>query len=267
MNIEKRKNNLIKKYGDEPTICFYYYCWNVVDYAGEKRVRETFKSIQGQGDEVVVSSYNTQDNTKELAEEYGLKFLEVEKHDHDVWDFPESKVRNKVIINTDCNFVIPLNINVEFVPNFDKKIIKWIKNHNIKNKMLRIRYKFENKNGKIGRQYGKSQVFYRPYLLEARGYDERTGFCTGSQRYGGLLMKKVFNLNKNNWDTKMYHKYHNDFKKPLLNKIYPDGKVATIKGVSEPKNRKFDRRITKKLHRLLKKDFDKNVEKVMNSYW
>lgn len=253
MNIEKRKRKLVDAYGDAPTVSFYYYTWNVVDYAGEKRVRESFESIAEQGDEVVIGMYAPQDSTASIAEEYAIKPMLVKKESKDIWDFPESKVRNKVIINTDCNYVIALNINVVYDSNLGKRVKRWISKNSVLDKMLRIRYRYHGKDGDKNKQYGKSQVFYRPYLLEARGYDERTGYATGSQRYAGLLMRRVFKLQKINWDTKMVHKYHNQIKTQALQDM-------TL-------HRSGARKLTDRLHAAFQEDFDTTVKYIRNSYW
>ncbi|GAF70200.1 unnamed protein product, partial [marine sediment metagenome] len=74
----KRKREIVEKYGIEPTICYYYYLWNAVDYVGEKTVRESFESMRGQGDEIIVGDYSSTDGTPEIAKEYGFKVINVE---------------------------------------------------------------------------------------------------------------------------------------------------------------------------------------------
>jgi len=258
MNISKRKRKIIGKYGLKPTVCYYYYLYNVVDYCCEERVRESFESIKDQGDEVILGCYLTTDKTEEIGKEYGFKIVKVKRDYRN--NFPESKIRNKIIINTNCNFVVPLNINVIYDENVDEVIKKWISESHIRNLALKIRYNFEDVDGSIGRRrYGFSHVFYRPFLLRVRGYDERTSYAAGSQKYGVRLMRDVYKLRIRSWDSNMIHKYHNDVKLPMLRKLFPNSTVAQLKAKRG--------RIVYSLITELIDDFVEGVKGVRNSYW
>ena len=61
MSIEDIKKQIVEKYNIEPTICFFYYLWNAIDYVGRANVKESFDSISGLGDEVIVGDYSYND--------------------------------------------------------------------------------------------------------------------------------------------------------------------------------------------------------------
>jgi len=248
--IEEIKTKLIGKYGINPTITYYYYLWNVVDYCGEERVRQSFDSIKDQGVEVIIGDYSSTDRTKEIVKEYGFKYIRVKKDPS--FNFAESKIRNKVIQKSKCNFLVPLNINVEY-PKYMASLIRfWLLTNNITKKFLRIRYKYQEKNGDIERFYGFSSVFYKPFLKYARGYDERTSYGAGSQKYGSILMTDVYELTGRPINLRIIHKYHDDIKLPMLEKIYPN--------IIYEKRRRITKAIVETLINNLKEDFDKGIK-------
>lgn len=257
MNVEERKKRLVKKHGTKPTITYYYYLWNVVNYCGEKRVRQSFESIRNQGNEVIIGNYLQKDNTNKIAREYGFRIINVEKDSRSM--FPESKIRNKIILNSKGNFLIPLNINVEYPKNLTELIVNWIKKNNIQRRCLRLRYKFQSKDGKVRKFYGFSSVFYKPFLMAVRGYDERTSYASGSQKYGVTIMKDIFKLNAVAWDLGLVHKYHNHMKNPVMHLIFPNVSYATLKrNVSQ---------VVWSLMKNFERSFPNGTKKVNNSYW
>ena len=257
MNIDQRKRRLINKYGLETTICFYYYLWNVVNYCGEKRVRQSFKSIKGQGNEVIVGLYDPKDNTEKIAKEYGFKVVIIEKGNI---AFPESKIRNRIILESKSNFLCGLNINVEYPKQLTSFIKKWIDNNDIRRSALKLRYKMGATDGSVrDKYYGFSFLFYRPYLIEARGYDERTAYALGSQKYGVVLLKNFYNIRTNGQYIGLVHKSHHQFKTGVLSRMYPN--------VSQPIRRSNVGRLIHVLKNNFKRSFEYGVSKVKNSYW
>jgi len=258
MSIAKIKRNIIAEYKIKPTICFYYYLYNVVDYCGEEVVRKSFESISKQGDEVILGCYLPTDDTEKIGKEYGFKIVKVDEDDRN--NFPESKIRNKVIINTNCNFVVPININVVYSKNIAGVIRRWLNNNYIRNKTLKISYKFQDVDGNIGRRrYGFSTVFYRPFLLRARGYDERTSYAAGSQKYGVRLFKDVYRIKTQSYNSNMVHGYHNNLKLPMLRKFFPNSTIHKLKSRRG--------RVVNNLINELLIDFNEGVKRVNNSYW
>jgi len=256
--MKKIKQNLVKKYGKKPTISYYYYLYNAVDYCGEERVRKSFESLANQGSEVLVGHCDTNDKTEKIALEYGFKPLKVEKTKYCV--FPESKIRNKCIIESKSNFVIPVNIHVEYEKRLTNHIKRLLRKTDITKKYIHISYKFQSSDGSTERKkYGFSIVFYKPYLLLARGYDERTFYAFGSQKYGSSLLKQVFRLTPLVYKSNMVHKYHNHVKLEMLGKILNN---SDIKEIKMERSKLVNILITN-----LKKDFKTNVKNVVNSYW
>lgn len=269
MNIEQRKKKLIKKNGTKPTVTFYYYCYKVVDYAGEKRVRKSFESIADQGEEVVVSDYGYDKKTEDLCKEYGITYIWCEK-DENV-GFNESKVRNNVIRHCKTNFIVDLNINVEYPKNtitFIRRIIKQL-NHAKERVILRYKWIGEttiytnvNKIRKIKSStnrnfYGFAQILYVPFLINMRGYDERTHFCAQSQKYGMEIFQKVWKIKHTaRNDLNLVHKYHNDFKLDTVQKINRNTTIDYKYG-----------NVVKKLRKAFQKNFKNGRKLVQNSFW
>ena len=79
-----------------------------------------FESIKGQGNEIIVGDYSSTDNTKDIAKEYGFKVVKIRKNKN--YKFAESKIRNKIIRETKCNFLVDLNANVEYPKNTRNQI-------------------------------------------------------------------------------------------------------------------------------------------------
>jgi len=258
MNI--RKQRIIRQYGTEPTICFFHYLHNAVNYIGEKNLRKCFESLVGQGDEVIIGDYGSTDGTKELAKEYGFKVVDVEKVEGIT--LAQSKIKNKIIKETNCNFMVECDIHIEYPKNITDIIRDWIRHNPITKKMLVLRGPWINKDGVLQREYsfGPAVVFYTPYLIEARGYDERCYMGYGGTHYGVSLMLDVYRLefDDQHLDT-MIHKYHIREKTNMLKYFYDINKM----GDKHFSSVKFG----KGLARRLVKGFDEEVKNVQNSYW
>lgn len=261
MNIEERKRKIVKNYGIEPTICYFHYLWNAVDYIGEENLRKSFKSLVGQGDEVIVVDYDSTDNTKKIAKEYGFKVFNVEKEPN--ISLAESKLKNRVVKETKCNFTVQCDGHVEYPKNTTDIIINWLKKNDITKKMLVLRATWINEKGEFHREwgFGPAPVFYTPYLIEARGYDERCQMGYGGTHYDNSLALDVYKLEFDDVEVDgMIHKYHIPEKTKILNdvfKIYNMGKEKHMDSV------KFGQGLARKLI----KNFDEGVKNVKNSYW
>jgi len=256
MTINERKKKIVKKHGTAPTITYYYYLWNLIDYIGEQRIEKSFESIRGQGDEIIVGDYSSTDTTKHVARKYGFKVVNVEKT-KDVL-FAESKVRNKVILEAKGNFLCALNPHVECPKNLTEIIKNWLRANDITKKVLRLPFRFYSKDGRFLTNYGASYIIYRPYLLEARGYDERTHYAFGSASYGGNLLTDVYELSVDELYINMKHKYHDDKKFPILKKMFK---------IDNKRRREL---MWEKIHLIIsgfKEDFDKGAKEIYNSYW
>lgn len=206
--IENIKQNIIDENGREPTLTYYYYSLNPIKYAGEEWVRQSLESICDQG-EVVIGDYNSNDGIKELAKEYGIKVLDVEPSD---CMFPESKIANKIMFESKSNFMVYLNFNIIYPENFGRYCENWAKKANIKRKILRAEGGIYREDGSFKEKYAGcvTSIIYRPYLLYARGYDERLCYRTGTTEYAIFLLDSFFNLR---WDRKfidMKHRYYGE---------------------------------------------------------
>lgn len=265
LSVEDRKDKIVNQYGTKPTIAYYYYTYQVIDYAGEETVRKSFESLAGQGQEVIVTDYGFDQKTKDLAEECGLTYIWCEKDDGVT--FNESKVRNNVIQYSDANFLVDWNVHVEAPPNLNRKLKRWIRNNDITKESPHIRYlwigdpkQYDNpkKIRKIKKKARKYHSFallaYRPFLVDMGGYDERTYFCGGSQKFGVKLLKDVYNIKQIDLLFDVVHKYHQGYKLPRRNKCKSE----------LPKKPK---KIINKVRAAMQKDIDKGKKLIHNSFW
>jgi len=255
--IEERKAKIVEKYGTEPTICYHYYLWNAVDYVGEKVVRESFESIKGQGDEIIVGDYSSTDNTPQIAEEYGFKVVNVEKTEGIL--FHESKIVNKVVFESKSNFIVDLNIHTTYPKNMDKFFRNWLQNNDITKKQLAARGLLYTRNNKIERRYSASMLVYKPFLLEARGYDENTYYSFGTTPYALSLILNFYKLVWDNQPLDMVHKFHGNLKFPSLKNVFKVGEMGRAHKLSTEHGESL-------IDKLID-NFDEGIKQVKNSYW
>ena len=254
------KDRIIMKYGLKPTICYYYYLYNAVDYAGEEDLRKSFESIQGQGDEIIVGDYCSTDDTVKIAKEYGFKVVKVEKTPG--IGLHMSKILNKIVKESKCNFVVDLDVHIEYPKDMTKVIKEWIQKNDIKTKILALRGRCINEMGALFTEWGfcSTLMSYRPFLLEARGYDERTWMGYGCTHYFLYLMNKVFNLSYSDVALpNMIHKFHK------YKKIKAMRDVCNINNIWEAHMPSV--RFGEGLASKLKNNFYEAVKDVRNSYW
>lgn len=258
--MNKRKQRIVKEYGKEPTVCYFYYLLNAVDYTGEENLRKSFESIQGRGDEVIVGDYSSTDDTVKIAKEYGFKIVDVEKTPG--IGFHVSKIVNKITKETDCTFMMDLDVHIEYPKNINDIVVKWIRENDITKKILALRGWWIDKFGELKAEWGFCTIVlsYVPYLLEARGHDERTYMGWGCGHYYLNLMEQIYNLKYDNIILDdMIHKHH------IKEKTKASEEILGISNMSEMyiPNILFSRSLTNEL----KKDFDEGIKKVKNSYW
>lgn len=219
--VERIKQRAINQYGTEPTITYYYYSCNPVNYAGEENIRASLESICDQGD-VVIGDYGSTDNIREIAKEYCARILDVEKTPNTNF-FHESKIANKIWFESTSNFMVYLNFNIVYPKNFSSFCKRWLKTHDIKRVILKLIGGIYDKEGILHKRAGMcvSSIIYRPYLIVARGYDERTSYHKGTTEYAVYLLNEFFKLR---WDVHridMRHRYYtHDEKRQYLNKSY-----------------------------------------------
>ncbi len=258
--MNKRKQRIVKEYGTDSIICYFYYLLNAVDYAGEENLRKSFESIQGQGNEIIVGDYSSTDDTVKIAKEYGFKIVNVEKTPG--VGLHTSKIVNKIVKKSNCTFMMDLDVHIEYPKNMNDVVVKWIRENDITKKILALRGWWIDEKGELKAEWGfvTAVLTYVPYLIEARGHDERTYMGWGCGHYYLNLMEQIYNLNYDNITLDdMIHKYH------IKEKLRASKDVLKIENMSEMyiPNILFARTLTNEL----KKDFKQGVKKVKNSYW
>jgi len=262
MNIEERKKEIVEKYGREPTVTFFYYLWNAIDYVGIHNVRESFLSIAGQGDEVIVGDYSSTDGTKELAEECGLKVITVEKTPGIT--FHESKINNKVIYNSKSNFIVDLDVHTVYPENL-YYITKWnIEPCDITKKQLVLRGLYDEGNGRRRVEFAhcSSGIIYKPYLLECRGFDERTYYGCGTTYYILGILEDIYKLEIDNiYVDTMIHRFH------MNHKIKRWASTFDITIQNTHHKDRMSMLTANDCLQPLRNNFEEGRKKVVNSYW
>jgi len=258
--MNKRKQRIVKEYGTEPNICYFYYLFNAVEYTGEENLRKSFESVKNLGVKVIVGDYESTDDTVKIAKEYGFKIVSIKKTEG--IGFHISKLVNKITQEADCTFMMDLDVHMEYPKNTNDIVVKWIKENDVTKNMLILRGWWIDKNGEYKKEWGfcSAVLSYVPYLLEARGHDERTYFGWGCAMYYIFLMEEVYNLET--YDLvlhNMLHMYHINEKTKAAKEVI---KVGDMSETYIP-NIVFARSLVKEL----KINFDEGVKKVYNSYW
>lgn len=260
MNIKQRKREIIRKYGTEQSISYYFVLWNPIAYAGEQWVRDTFESVQGIGYEpVTIADYSSDDGTKELAEEYGFRVITVPK-DKGVL-FNESKCQNAMIHNSKSNFLCDLSIQYNYPKIMEEFNKFWLSKNigDIVEKVLILRGKYFNPDGSFGRYATGSWMIYRPYWLAVRGFDERCVYPWGGGPYATRILLVVLKLKIEEHYIGMEHKKH----LILKHSYWRDTFNIPNKDYNPPMRRVHARGIA----RPLEQNFDQGVKQVKNSYW
>ena len=260
--MENKKKQIVEKYGLEPTVCFFYYLWNAIDYVGRKNVKESFDSISGLGDEVIVGDYSSNDGTKELAEECGLKVITVEKTPGIT--FHESKINNKIVNNCKSNFVVDLDIHTVYPSNITDIIRENIKKADITKKQLVLRGLYNEGNGRNRVEFAhcSSGIIYKPYLLECRGYDERTYYGCGTTYYILGIIEDIYKLEMFNiYVDTMIHRFHMGHKIKRWASTFD----ITVNNTYDKDRRSKD--LANTCLQSLRSNFDEGRKSVINSYW
>ena len=249
----KIKKEIIKKYGSELSIGYFYYSYNPINYMGEEQVRKSFDSIKKYGKKVYIGDYSSTDGTKELTEEYGFTYLKVEKTPG--FYFHESKIANKIFKEAKENFLCYLNYWINYPENFEDIMLRWLKTNNGSAKCLKMTGFATSEKGKLGKTRGithsVSHLLYRPFFYEARGIDERTSYHAGTRNYAYGLIRKVYEMKIVEVFVPFVHAFHTN---SAWDKI-------------PIKQQKHGLRMAEQIVENLRGKFYIEVKKVKNSYW
>lgn len=237
-------------------ISYSYHTYNMVKQNGEKFVRESFESLKGQSDDIMVIDYSSDDNIEEITGDYGFRFFKVDK----VKGVPyhDAKLYNKAIYESKYDLFVTVNQDVVYDKDLTKFFLEWYEKNGHKKYFLMLKPKQEFENKTVGGHYGRFGLYYRPLLLKIRGCDERTyvrgGSVMGAHRYMILIMLKVYGLELL-YIIKNIHKWHPQ--RELTR--YPNVDIRKALGVGEWTSLKQIASINK--------NFDEGVKRVVNSYW
>ena len=228
--------------------CFFTY--NVIEQNGEEWVRESFDSIKGQSDDIMVVDYSSDDNIEEIAEEYNFRFFTVDK----VKDLSlhNAKLFNKGVYESKYDLFVPISSDCIYDEDLTNFILEWYENYGHDKYYLIIYYLKQNSRKILEGLYGFSGVFYKPLLLKIRGCDERTyvrgGTNKGAHRYTCRIMLEVYGLKPFSTWLKNFHRFH-------PKRINTDSTVINSDFRSGVFIESF------------KENFNENVKNVVNSYW
>lgn len=261
-DIENRKKEIVEKHGREPTICYYYYLWNAINYVGRKNVKESFESVKEFKDEVIVGDYSSDDGTRELAEECGLKVISVEKTPGIT--FHESKINNKIIHNSNSNFMVDLDIHTVYPKNLTETIRQNIRAKDITKKQLVLRGLYCEGNGRKILQFAhcSSGIIYKPYLLDVRGFDERTYYGCGTTYYILGIIEDIYKLEMDNiYINDMVHRFH------MREKVRTWAEKFNITMQNTYDKDNWSKHMANTCLQPLRNNLNEGIKKVVNSYW
>lgn len=252
-----RKAQVFRKYGLAQTLEYYYVLWNAINYAGEEWVRDSFESVKHLN--VTVSDYSSDDGTPELAKEYGFKVINVPKTKGAI--FNESKCQNAFLHQAKSNFTVDLSIHYNYPKVMNEFYKFWLsKNINrIGKVMLSLRAKYFTPDGRFEKYATGPWLTYRPFLLEARGFDERCHYPWGGGPYYLRIMRIVWGLEVEEQYIGIVHKQHYKLR---------DGYRKKVFGIPNPNyNPNKTRMESSLLAKPIEDNFEKGIKGVVNSYW
>lgn len=235
-----------------PKISFAYFCYNMIKQRGEKWVRDSFDVMKGQSNDIMVIDYDSEDNIKQLAKEYRFRYFNVPKEEGIPYHM--AKCTNLAIHKAKHDIFVRLCPDIIYPQNFSWYISSFFSVNSPKRMFLFFKLFDLREDGKVIGRPGWEMTFYRPYLLLARGWDERTTYYVGEDAYGRWIMEKVFRCEK--YTPPYYFLAHRHHTHKNVNKINPNqaekvlGKILINKQIS-----------------LLSANVFENRKLVKNSYW
>jgi len=190
-------------------ISYSFFTYNIIKQNGEEWIRESFDSIKNQSDDIIVVDCNSDDNIKEIAEEYGFRFFRIiEKN----LRFHDAKMFNKAVYESKYDLFVPVTPDAIFDKDLSDFILEWFEKYGFRKYILFIYYLNQIQDKTIKSISGFSGVFYKPLLYKIRGCDERTYIRGGSQkgahRYTKRIMLEVYCLKPFYTILENIHRYH-----------------------------------------------------------
>lgn len=224
-------------------ISYAYFTYNIIKSRGKKFVEESFWSIAGQSDDIMVIDYDSDDEIKKIAEKYGFRFFTIDKTPKKY--FHITKMTNKAIYEAKNEYFIRLTPDVIYPENMTEFLTRKLNSIN-KNECLILRI------AKGNSFKSPCTVFKKSGLLITRGSDERISFYGGEHKY----LRSVY-LNK--FDLKPINIFE-----PLLLVHRPHKRYGI--NINEEKYVK-ERNWTDMRIKALKENFEVEVKNVVNSYF
>ncbi len=224
------------------------YAYSVLDIfksRSRKFVEESFESLSGQSNDIMVMDYDSKDDIEEVVKSYGFKFYRIPKTPN--FYFHVSKMTNNAIFKAINNLFFRVTVDIIYPKNLSKFIEEWhLKSE--KNKCLVIQAKKNNSNFK-----SPMSVFKRDLLLQTKGIDERITFYGAEHKY----LRKVY---LNEFKLEPVYVYE-----PLKVWHRPHKKGYSI-NINDQKQKDM-RHWTNNRILQLKNNFNIEIKKAMNSFW
>lgn len=226
-------------------ITYAYFVMDIFKNRERRFVEESFESLAGQTDDIIVMDYGSTDDIKEVSLSYGFRFYSVEKTPNQF--FHISKMTNKAIFEAKNKLFSRVTVDVIYEKNVSNFILKWHENKS-KNEVLILQVKKSYSNFK-----SSMTVYEKEKLLQTRGVDERISFYGGEHRYLREVYLNRFKLN-NNFVYEPFKLWHRPHKRDYP--IKPDDEIF-VKEREWTNNRILE----------LKNNFEKEIKNAVNSYF
>ena len=228
-------------------VTYAYDVMNIVKLRGEKWVRDSFNSLKGQSDDIIVIDYCSTDNIKALAKEYGFRYFNIEKTPDQYYH--TTKMKNKSIIEAKYDLYFGVTPDIIYHKDTTKTILDFYGKHDMNKECLILQAKKDNTEFR-----SPMMVHNRNLLLKARGVDERITFYGNEHSYINNISLQIFKLTP----TYIYEPlnlWHRPHKREYVGIGINDQKQVDCRMFSNDRIR------------LLSANFEQEVKDVVNSYW
>lgn len=182
------------KFLSDPKISFGFMCKNIIKNRGYKQVNDSFKSIYGQSNDVIVVDNDSEDSEqlKSLCKKYGFRFFSVKTNPKYDWGFDISRVSNKIVLESKNDIFVRLTPDIIYPNNFGMYISTFFENHDPKKNFMAFRMCNVKNDKTINKIWSFIWTGYRPHFIKARGWDERLTYFLMEDMYAHSIMLYVF---------------------------------------------------------------------------